>query len=152
MWYGKTATDPKVGDPVTICDKSKMSLEGFFQFGFPESGHNYNIGYGSTAFHWPTGTPQEYTSNNNADKEYRTYTTDGYVSFSTYTERAPDCMDRDARNLILALIDLQDNKIECYGEFLRDRLYIMSEYLKGYGIDFQKFNPSVVKMYKMHEE
>lgn len=152
MWHGKTATDKNVGDPVTYCDKSKMSLEGFFQFGFPDHGHNYNIGYGQTNFHWPTGTPQTFTSNNNADKENRTYTTDGYVSFSTYTERIPDCIDRDARNLILALIDLQDPKLQVYGEFLIDRLYIMSEYLKGYGIDFQKFNPSVVKMYQMHEE
>lgn len=151
-WFGKPATDKNYGDPLTYCDKTKMTLKGYFQFGFPDHGQNDNVGYGSSSFKWATGTPQQYTSNNNADKENRTCTIDGYISFTNTQDVAPDSQYRDARNLILALCDLDDMRLSVYGDFLLDRLYIMSEYLKGYGIDFRRFNPSVAKMYKMHEE
>ena len=153
MWHSGYPVDhEKYGDPVTYCDNAKMSLEGFFQFGFPDHGQNYNLGYGQTTFKWPTGTPKTYSSNNNTDKEMRSYTTDGYMSFSTYYDRAPDTIYRDARNLILALCDVNDVKLTVYGDWLIERLWRMSEYFKDFGVDFQKFNPSVANIYKMMEE
>jgi len=129
LWYGCAADDPKRGDPVTIADSKKMSLEGYFQFGFPDHGQNNNQGYGQTAFNWVAGT----------------------LTFGTYYDRAPDTIQRDARNLISALCDLQDYKLPYYGEFIIQRLYIMSEYFKEYGVDFKKFNPVVSTMYEMFE-
>lgn len=152
MWYGGwPATDVDMGDPITMCDKSRMSLEGYFQFGFPDDGQYGNMATTYGVFHWPTGTETTYSSKNNPDKETREYSCDGYVSLGYYTNVA-DSKHRDARNLISALCDLQDVKLTVYGDFLIDRLCIFSDYMKDFGVDFKKFSPSVVKMYQMHEE
>ena len=155
LWYGCNAKDSRYGDPITKYDYTKMSLEGYFEFGFPDNGQSDNQAYGVGYFRWPTGTPYTWTSTYYDDyattKEKLTLSSDGYITISYNESKAPNGSYRDARNLIFALIDLNSTKLSVYGEFLISRLYAMSEYLKGYGIDFQKFNSSVSDMYDMHE-
>jgi len=164
MWYGFNALDPNYGDPITKQNWTMMSLEGYFEFGFPDNGQNDNKAYGATYFRWPTGKPVTVTSQYYGDGDYRyyyqnakiTFEVDGYCTISNssqsgYTLSAPKGAYRDSRDLICALADLNETKLTVYGEFLITRLWGMSEYLKTYGIDFTKFNPAVVKMYEIHE-
>lgn len=155
-WFGCDVTDPERGDEIAMKDNTRMTLQGYFQFGFPDNGQSDNQAYGSLAYRWNTGTPATWTSKNYADydikKETLTLTYDGYASLSsTYGLRAPRGIYRDARNLICALADLRSNKLEVYGDFLIQRLWTMSEYLRSYGIDFRKFNDAINEMYAMHD-
>ena len=150
IWYGFNAKHSRYGDPLTKLDWTKMSLEGYFEFGFPDTGTNSNVEYGGV-FKWPTGTPQSYTSTNNDAVERLTFECDGDVDISNTHCTAPNGKLRDSRNLIGALVDLNDLKLTLYGEFLIHRLWGMSEYMKEIGVDFKKFNPVVNSMYQMHE-
>ena len=152
--WGVSAKDSRRGDPVTKIDWRYMSLEGYFEFGFPDNG--LNNGCYSSRFSWgPPSSP--ITSTYNDDGERITYTPDNYCIISDTSQGAnytmsPEGSYVDARNLICALTDLNETKLSVYGEFLIHRLWSMSEYLRGYGIDFRKFDPDVVTMYQMHDE
>lgn len=160
-WYGRSPKDSRYGDPVTRYDWTKMSLEGYFEFGFPDNGVNGANAYGGGYFKWPTGTPQSYTStyyDDYATGGRITYECDGYAQISNSSQsgnnlRAPSGYYQDARNLIAALTDLNEVKLSVYGEFLIHRLWSMSEFLRtAHGIDFRKYDQNVVKMYQMHDE
>mgnify|MGYP007101917666 CR=1 FL=1 len=157
-WYGISPKHPRFGDPVTMYDWTKMSLEGYFEFGFPDNGMNGANANGGGDFVWPTGTPKTYTSTYNDDGVSKSFECDGYAQISNASQsgnnlKAPAGYYQDARNLIGALCDLNEVKLSVYGEFLINRLWAMSEFLRTeHGIDFRKFNPAVVTMYEMHEE
>lgn len=149
-WYRYNAKDPRYGDPITKLDYRRMTLEGYFEFGFPDTGTNCNVEYGGE-FRWPTGTPTtEVSTYNDAGVRY-TYETDGFVTVDSYHCSAPNGPLRDSRNLIGALVDLNDVKLTVYGEFLIHRLWAMNEYMKEIGVDFKKFNPVIETMYQMHD-
>lgn len=152
IWYGYNAKDSRFGDWITKQDWSKMSLEGYFEFGFPDTGTNDNGEYGGI-FKWPTGTPVHVVSTNNDAGQRVEFDCDGYVAVNSYSNgSAPKGPLRDSRNLIGALIDLNDVKLTVYGEFLIHRLWAMNEYMKEVGVDFKKFNPVVNTLYQMHDE
>ena len=161
-WYGVSPKDSRRGDPITKVDWSKMTLEGYFEFGFPDNGMNSANAYGGGYFKWPTGTPASYTSTNYDDYastgQRITYECDGYAQISNASQssnnlRAPSGYYQDARNLIAALTDLNEVKLSVYGEFLIHRLWSMSEFLRTeHGIDFRQYDQNVVKMYQMHDE
>lgn len=155
IWYGASHKDPRKGDEVSKNDYNRVSLEGYFQFGFPDTGINDNKAYGG-AFSWPTGTPTTYKSTNydgyTSGLPAKEYQCDGFLSISNTQGTAPNGPLRDSRNLIGALVDLNDLKLTVYGEFLIHRLWAMSEYMKELGVDFKKFNPVVDTMYQMHAQ
>ena len=150
------------GDPITMFDWTMMTLEGYFKFGFPDNAVNGADVYSSGYFSWPTGEPKTYTSIYHDEYattgQRSTYTCDGRVQISDSGQSgrycsAPSGYYQDARNLICALTDLTEAKLSVYGEFLIQRLWTMSEYLRNdYGIDFRKFDPNVGKMYQKHAE
>lgn len=169
--YNADPTDSKKGDEISKVDWRRMTLNKFFEFGFPENGQNDNKAYGSFSFSWPKGTPTTYQSRYYSDyattKTQVSYSCDGYVIISSNNQttfinahlasrirnvQAPGGKYRDSRNLILALCDLNETKLTLYGDLLMQRLVGMSDYLKGYGIDFTKFNPAVGEMYKLVEQ
>ena len=160
-WYKKSPKDPRYGDPITRYDWTKMTLEGYFQFGFPDNGVNGANSYGGGYFSWPTGTPKTIKSQYHDDyattHEMAEFQCDGYASISNSGQngnnlRAPSGYYQDARNLIAALTDLNEVKLSVYGEFLIHRLWSMSEFLRTeHGIDFRKYDENVVKMYQMHD-
>lgn len=160
LWYGFSPKHSRYGDPVMRYDWSKMSLEGYFEFGFPDNGVNGANAYGGGYFRWPTGTPQTISSTYYDDyattKQPVTFQCDGYAQVSNSSQtgnnlKAPSGQYQDARNLISALSNLNDVKLTVYGDFLIHRLWSISEYLREYGIDYRKFNPSVTHMYEMHD-
>ena len=160
LLHNASPKDPKKGDPLTKLDWTKMTLEGYFEFGFPDNGVNSANAYGGGYFRWPTGTPQSYTStyyDDYATGGRITYECDGYAQISNSSQtgnnlRAPSGRYQDARNLIAALTDLNEVKLSVYGELVIHRLWAMSEFLRTeHGIDFRKYDENVVKMYQMHD-
>ena len=150
IWYGYNAKHSRYGDPITKVDYRRMTLEGYFEFGFPDTGTNCNVEYGGE-FRWPTGNPTTEISTYNDAGTRVEYTCDGFVNIENYHCQAPNGPYRDSRNLIGALVDLNSVKLTVYGEFLIHRLWAMSEALKDIGVDFKKFNPAVTEMYQIHD-
>ncbi len=160
--FGYSPKHSRYGDPLTKVDWTKMTLENYFSFGFPDNGMNGANSYGGGYFKWPTGTPTTYTSTYHDEyattREKITYECDGYAQISNSSQsgnnlKAPSGQYQDARCLIAALTDLNEVKLSVYGDFLIHRLWAMSEFLRNeHGIDFRKFDPDVVTMYQMHDE
>ena len=139
-----------------MCDWTKMSLQGYFEFGFPDNPVNSANSYGNGYFSWPTGTTKTGSSKYNDDGVTKTYEYDGYVTIASSSQsgnyaKAPSGIYQDARFLVAALTALTEKKLSVYGDLVIHRLWSMSEFLRTqYGIDFRKFDPDVNTLYQMH--
>ena len=157
--FGYSAKDSRYGDPITKCDWTKMTLQNYFKFGFPDNPTNsLPNAYNGADIVWPTGTTKTASSRYNDEGVSKTYEYDGYVTIASSNQLAgssypcgPYGMYQDARFLIAALTSVNETKLSVYGDLVIHRLWSMSEYLRTeYGIDFRKFDPNVNTLYQMH--